>query len=162
MAIPGNKIAQVDRRSTWAARRDVVLTIVGWLAVAWVLFGLLGRISHTLFILVLAALLAYMLAPAIRRLERVLPRFAAVLLVYLMVLDGLGGLLYLVISAALTQIESIVPTVQGLLVPGDQGGTSPTARALERAGVSNPRIVSAGQQLTGQVEHLTGSILPIL
>lgn len=78
----------------------MVLTIIGWIVVAWVLFTLIGRLGHTLFIFILAALLAYVLAPAIRRLERVLPRFAAVLVVYLIVLGSLGGALYLVISAA--------------------------------------------------------------
>lgn len=152
----------IDKRSSWSARRDVVLTILGWLAVAWVLLFVLGRLGHSLFLLTFAALLAFVLDPAIRALERHMPRIAAVLLAYLSALGGLGAVLYLVVSTAVEQIQSVIPTVRDLLTPNGAGESSPVVRSLERAGVSHQRIVDAGQRVTAQAEHLTGSLLPIL
>lgn len=152
----------IDNKATWMARRDVVLTILGWIAVVWVLLAIVGRLSHTLFLFAFAALLAYVLAPAIRRVERFMPRPVAALLVYLLVLVGLGGLFYLIVSTAVAQVESVIPTVQALVVPNQSGASSSLVRSLERAGVSHQRIVDAGQRLTAQAEQLTGSLLPIL
>lgn len=148
---------------SWAARRDVVITLVGWIGILWVLMMVLGRVQHTLFLFVFAALIAYVLDPLIRRVELVLPRPIAVLVVYLLVIGSIALLLYFVVDTAVAQITSFVPTMQALLNADDSGaGSSSLVRTLERAGVSHERIVSASQQLTAEAQSLSGSLLPIV
>ena len=66
----------------------------------------------------MAALLAYALAPAVKVLERVMPRFLAILIVYLIVLGALSALLYLIVSTAIVQFASLSDYVRFLLTPG--------------------------------------------
>ena len=152
----------VNQHATWAARRDVVLTLLGWIGVIWALLWVIGQLSHTLLIFIFAALLAYLLTPAVRLAERVMPRAVAVALVYLLALGVLGGALYLIINAAVDQVESVIPTVESVFKPATNGAPSPFTRSLQRMGVPHQRIVDASQQLTSQAEHFTASVVPIL
>jgi predicted PurR-regulated permease PerM len=152
----------VNQHATWAARRDVVVTLLGWIGVIWALLWLIGRLSHTLFIFTFAALLAYLLAPAVRVVERVMPRALAVALVYVLALGVLGGALYLIVNAAVDQIASVIPTIESVLEPATNGAPSPLARWLTRMGVPHQRIAEASQRLTSQAEHFTSSLVPLL
>lgn len=149
-AIDGDGPLTIDKRSTWTARRDVALTLVAWIAIFWALSSVLGRVSHTILLFVFAALLAFALEPLTRRAERFAPRVIAVPMVYVIVVGLLGGLLYFVVSAAIDQISSIVPTVQALLNPGQGGKSSSVVRSLERSGLSQQRIADISQRVTNQ------------
>ena len=151
-----------DPRASWAERRDVVLTILGGGAVVWVILLLIERFGHTLLLFTLAALLAYILFPVVARFGRVLPRPVAVLLVYLLVLCGLGLVVYFIVDTAIAQITSVSRTVRALLTPTGDGASSPLVQSLERLGVSQAQIDRAGQQLSAQAERLTSSLLPLL
>ncbi len=151
-----------DPRASWAERRDVVLTVLGGFAVLWVISMLIGHFSHTLLLFTLAALFAYILFPVVTRFERVLPRPAAILLAYLLVLCGLGLVGYFIVDTATTQIVSVSHTVRVLLTPTGDGASSPLVQSLERVGISQAQIDSAGQQLSAQTERLTSSLLPLL
>lgn len=140
----------------------MVLTILGGCAVIWVILLLIGRFGHTLLLFTLAALLAYILFPIVARFGRVLPRPLAILLAYLLVLCGLGLVLYFIVDTAATQIVSVSRTVRTLLTPTGEGASSPLVQSLERAGISQAQINSAGQQLSAQAERLTSSLLPLL
>ena len=72
--------------SLWARRRDIPIAILAWTTLAAVLLWGAGHIARTLLLLVVAALLAYALAPGVKLLERVMPRFLAILIMYIIVL----------------------------------------------------------------------------
>ena len=84
-----------------------VLLIVGWL--------LLGKIGEAVFIFVVASLLALVLNPFVRGLQRVkVPRAAAVAIVYLVGVGLLGGAIALIIPPLVTQIRALLDALPGM------------------------------------------------
>ncbi len=91
----------------WIRRCGLPFAILAWTGVARLILWLAGHVIRTLLLLTIAALLAYALAPAVKVLERVMPRFLAILIVYLIVLGALSALLYLIVSTAIVQFASL-------------------------------------------------------
>ena len=142
-------------------RRDIPIAILAWTALGAVILWALSHIINSILILAIAALLAYALAPAVKLLERVLPRFLAILIVYLIVLCGLSVIVYLVINTAISQVGSLVQNVKLLLTP-TTGQTSPLISTLIRFGFTQAQIDAAGNQIISQAEGLTSSVVPLL
>ncbi|TMD51740.1 MAG: AI-2E family transporter, partial [Chloroflexi bacterium] len=91
----------------WVRRLIIPLAVLAWSGVALLILWTAGHVTKTLLLLVIAALFAYALSPLVTLLARVLPRFLAVLVVYLLVLLAVGALLYLIISTAIVQVTSL-------------------------------------------------------
>ena len=87
----------------WARRRDTILTIVLWTLAVGMVFWLLSHVGRVILLLVISGLIAFALAPLTKLLSRFLPRPLAIILVYCVMLGALGGLGYLVVSAALSE-----------------------------------------------------------
>ena len=105
----------------WMRRVGLPLAILAWTGVALLILWLAGHVIQALLLLTFAALLAYALAPAVKLLERVMPRFLAILIVYLIVLGALSALLYLIVSTAIVQAVSLSDYVRFLLTPDKSG-----------------------------------------
>ena len=88
-------------------RCGLPLAILAWRAVALLMLWLAGHVTQALFLLTIGALFAYALAPAVKVVQRVMPRFLAILIVYLLVLGALIALLYLIVSTAISQFVSL-------------------------------------------------------
>lgn len=146
----------------WIRRCGLPLTILAWVAIALLLLWLLGHVIQTILLLTIAALLAYALAPAVALLERIMPRFIAILVVYLLLLGGLGVLLYLIISAVIVQVQSLSSYVQALLVPGPGGQLTPLEQTARSLGISQTQILSARDHIITYIEGFSGSIVPLL
>ncbi|HEY0754745.1 MAG TPA: AI-2E family transporter [Ktedonobacteraceae bacterium] len=146
----------------WIRRCGLPLAILAWTAVALLVLWLAGHIIQTLLLLTIAALLAYALAPVVKILERVMPRFLAILIVYLVILGALGALLYLIVSTAIVQFSSLADYVRVLLTPGKQGQITPLEQAAQSLGISASQIAAARDQLVASIEGLAGSIVPLL
>src|SRR5438309_9303879 len=102
----------------WMRRVGLPLAILAWTGVALLILWLAGHVIQTLLLLTMAALLAYALAPAVKFLERVMPRFLAILIIYLIVLGALSALLYLIVRTAIVQFVSLSDYVRFLLTQG--------------------------------------------
>ena len=146
----------------WQRRRDIPLAILAWIAVGIVALMALGYITRTVIILMIAGLLAFALAPAVKFLSRFMPRFLAILIVYLVILSGISFLIYLTISTAASQVGSLGANLQSLTTSGQHGQPTPLEAFLSRFGISQSQIDSARTQLTGQIEGLAGSVVPLL
>ncbi len=158
---------QNDRRQfrddlTWAGRRDQMLVAFGWFAAIVILLWLASHVTQALLILVIAAIIAYALAPAVVFFTRFMPRPLAMMCIYLLLLLGLVGLGYLVITATITQVSMFGNQIGSLLAPGPHGEPSELYRALERLGLTKQQIDSYGQQLTQAVQNALTSLVPIL
>jgi len=138
------------------------LAILAWTGVALLLLWLVGHVIQTLLLLTFAALLAYALAPAVKLLERVMPRFLAILIVYLIVLGVLSALLYLIVSTAIVQVTSLSDYVRFLLTPSKSGQLTPLEQTLRSLGLSQSQITSARDQVVASIEGFAGSIVPLL
>ena len=148
--------------ATWMRRVGLPLAILAWTGVALLILWLAGHVIQTLLLLTFAALFAYALAPAVKLLERVMPRFLAILLVYLVVLGALGALLYLIVNTAIVQVISLSDYVRFLLTPGKGGQLTPLEQTLRSLGLSQSQIASARDQVVASIEGFAGSVVPLL
>jgi predicted PurR-regulated permease PerM len=155
------KQQRVPDLAVWANRRDIALAILAWFAIFAVIIVLLSHISHTVFIFVIAAILAYALVPVVNVFSRFLPKWLAITIVYFTVTAGLGIIFYSVIDISIKQFTGLTKTLQDFLFSqGDQ--PPPLVLALENFGFTEHQIVDAGSQLASQLENATSGILPFI
>lgn len=145
----------------WEKQRDIPLAILGWLGVIVIVLWALSHIGKSLIMVAIAAFFAYALSPLVSFFSRFLPRIIAIFLVYLIVLGGVGILLYLVTLSAIDQFSSLARTFDTLVIPHGNHAT-PLMQTLERLGISEEQLALVGQQFTGQVEALSGQIIPVV
>jgi predicted PurR-regulated permease PerM len=148
--------------ATWIRRCGLPFAILAWTGVALLILWLAGHVIQTLLLLTMAALLAYALAPAVKLLERVMPRFLAILIVYLLVLGALSALLYLIVRTAIVQFVSLSDYVRFLLTPGKSGQLTPLEQTLQSFGISQSQIASARDQVVAGIEGFAGGVVPLL
>jgi predicted PurR-regulated permease PerM len=146
----------------WSRRRDIPLAILAWSGVVILIIWMAGHIITTILLLVIAALLAYALAPAVGILARVMPRFLAILIVYLIFLGGICGLMYLIVRTAVDQVSSLSHYVNFLLTVGKGHRVSPLEQFLNSLGISSQQIDSFRNQILNSASGLAGDVLPIL
>lgn len=145
----------------WAKRRDIVLTILGWIIIACVALAVFYYLRLPLILFMIALFLAYALAPSVRLLEKFIDRSVAIVIVYLVVLIGFGVLIYFSVNTAVQQFAMLDSTLHVLLTPKDHN-ISPFMRSLQKLGISQAQIENATDQLTGEAEKLISSIVPFL
>jgi predicted PurR-regulated permease PerM len=119
----------------------------------------LGWISRTLLVIIVATLLAFALAPAVKLLSRFIPRIIAILIVYLVVLSAISLLLYFVAS---TTIEQVSMLAKSLSTGHGVNPLAPIVAFLSRFGITQAQISAMGQQIAAQAEGVVGSAVPVL
>ncbi len=155
--------AREDRlNAKWKRRRDIPLAILAWIAVAAVILWAAGHVVRSLLLLAIAALLAFALAPAVKLLQRAIPRFLAILIVYLVVLAAFGFFVYLIINTSIVQVGLLSQEVRYLLTPGNNAQQTPLEALLRTFGISQEQITLARQQIVAQLGGFAGSVLPLL
>jgi predicted PurR-regulated permease PerM len=148
--------------ATWMRRCGLPFAILAWTGVALLLLWLVGHVIQTLLLLTLATLLAYALAPAVTILARVMPRFLAILIVYLIVLGALSAVLYLIVSTAIVQVVSLGDYVRFLLTPSTTGQLTPLEQTAQSFGISPTQIATTRDQLVASIQGFAGSVVPLL
>jgi predicted PurR-regulated permease PerM len=149
-------------QSKWTRRRDIPIAILAWIALVIVICWAAGHVIRSLLLLAIAALLAYALAPVAKLFERFMPRFLAILITYLVVLSGLGVLLYFIVTTAIQQISSLTQFVESSLTPNGLGQLTPLEQLLSRFGISQSQLATFRQQILGQVGGVASSAVPVL
>ena len=146
--------------SKWTRRRDIPLAILAWIALVAVIIWAADHIIRSLVVLAIAALLAYALAPAVKLLQRVMPRFLAIIIVYLIVLTGLSWLCYLIVH---TTIRQVIELKAYLALEGNSQLASLQA-TLRTYGIdiSQDQINQARQQLVSHLQGIITGALPVL
>ncbi len=155
-------VPRSEPTTTWARRRDIPIAILAWIALVFVVLWGAGHIVRTILLLIIAALLAYALAPGVKILQRVMPRFLAILIMYLLVFGAISFLLYLIITTAIAQVGSLATNIQKLLTPSTAGQLSPVEQTLNSLGISSEQIASFRTQITSRLEGVAGSAVPFL
>src|SRR5207244_1162706 len=99
--------------------------------------------------------------PAVKLLERArVPRVIAIVIVYLVVLSGIGLLLYLVATTTIDQIAALAKSLQGPI--NGRNPLDPIVAFLHRFGITNEQINGVGLQIANQAEGIVGSAVPLL
>ncbi|GCE05333.1 AI-2E family transporter [Dictyobacter aurantiacus] len=145
----------------WARRLYIPLAILAWIALAAVILWGASHIARALLLLIIAAILAYAIAPAARMLERFMPRFAAIAIVYLIVLGAISTFIYFAIATTIHQAGSLSRELMDLLSPR-QGRTTPLEQALIHYGISPDQIAQARHQLITSIGDFSKQALPLL
>lgn len=146
----------------WAEWRDSALTVLAWLLIAAGVFWAAVHLGRTLLMLIVAGLIAYALYPGVRILSRYVPRSLAILLVYLVLIAGLGGLVYLLLTTAFSQITLFAAQVRVWLATGPNNTPSPLRTLLDQLGISQTQIDQVKQQVVAQAESLVQNLLPLV
>src|SRR6266702_3164840 len=156
-----------DSSSTrsWNRRLIILLTILAAMALVVTILWGISHITTSVLVVVIAALIAYAIVPAVEIFHKVMPRALAILLAYLVVIIILGAISYYVVSTAIFQIGVLVQGVSGWLKPGNSGPISLLALLL-KLGLTQAQINALGQQIAGTLSNLAsslaGGILPLL
>lgn len=146
----------------WARRRDIALSVIGWFLILAIGLWAAAHIIGALLTVVIAALLAYAIFPLVSMLTRVMPRFVAIALAYVLVIGALGVIGYFVVNTAVDQITALANQVAMLLEPGKNGAPSRIAIELERLGFTAAQVNNLGNQIVGQAQGLAGSAVPVI
>lgn len=153
---------ELQHATKWARRRDIPIAILAWLVVAGVIIWAASYIIRSLLVVLVAALLAFALTPAVKILQRFVPRVLAVIIVYLVVLSGISLLLYAIINTAISQVSSLASTVQSFLTPEGQQKLVPIAQFFARFGITTTQLQGFGKLIEDQATGIVGGALPFL
>ncbi len=146
----------------WARRRDIAWATLGWGAIVAACLWLAGHVLHTIVVVTIASLLAYALAPLVSGLRHVMPRWAAVVIVYIGLLAVIAGVSSMVVSSLIIQISELASQVSVALSPSHPGGNTPLYDALLRLGLTSDQITAARDYATTQIAAAAGGLAPIL
>ncbi len=148
-------------RERWAHRRDIAIAIIGWIAILAGVVWAGAQIIQALLILLLAALIAYALTPAVKLLARFIPRPLSILLVYLAFAAVIGGIGYLLVASTITEVTALSGQAAVWLSPGPHRQPLIISK-LEQLGISPSQLQSAGSQLLTQTKNLASGAVPLL
>lgn len=147
---------------TWAQRRDIPITVLAWTGLIILLIWGVSYIIRTVLILAIASLIAYALSPLVKLSERIMPRFLAIMLVYIIVFCGICLLLYFVTLTAIDEVRSLTVSIQHMLTPGSNGQPTPLERTLRTFGISNAQITTVRDQILSRAEGFVTNIVPVI
>lgn len=147
---------------TWARRAFIGLSLICWLILLGVGLWVLSHFARALLLLIIAALLAYALAPVVAWLRRYMPRWLAILLVYVALLAVIAAFGTLIVRTAVDQITALVAQAQAFLAPGKNGAPSALAETLGRYGISQTQLDGLGKALADQAKTIGGEAVPLL
>lgn len=143
----------------WIRRVCIPLVILAWIALVAVVLWVAAHVARSLLLLTIAGLLAYALAPLVKWFQRIMPRFLAILVVYVVVLLGICGVLFFLSRAALAQAEALKNQAGGLLQPGQ---SSPLQGVLASLGIDATQMQNVRQTITGHLGGLVDNVVPLL
>ncbi|HVB22492.1 MAG TPA: AI-2E family transporter [Ktedonobacteraceae bacterium] len=149
-------------RSDWLRRLIIALTILAWMAIGAVILMVAERMIGTLILLIAAGLLSYLIYPLVLILQRFMPRFLAIMVVYLIGLSALSFLLYNMVVSVIDQLSSFVTYSQYWLSPAGQSQLQPFIETLNKLGISQDQLTAFGQQVVNQLQSLISQVIPVL
>lgn len=151
---------EAQHAARWARRRDIPIAILAWLVLAGLLIWASSYIIPSLLVVVVAALLAFALTPAVKLLQNFMPRLLAVVIVYLVVLIVIGLLLYEVIHTTIDQVSALANNLQELLKGQQQ--LTPVIQFFSRFGISADQLESWGGLIKTQASNVVVGALPFI
>lgn len=153
---------ETQNATKWARRRDIPIAILAWLGLVGLILWAASYITRSLLVVMVAALLAFALTPAVKFLQRFMPRVLAVIVVYLVVLSGISLLLYAIINTAISQVSSLAETIKTFLTPQGQQQSVPIVQFFMRFGITTDQLRQVGQVVESQASGVVTNALPFL
>ncbi len=91
-------------RVNWQRWRDILIVVICAGIVGWAAFSIMGIFVHAIVLLLLAMAVAFLVTPLVNLLNKRMPRVLAALVVYLLILSGLGALGYGLVFSFIQQV----------------------------------------------------------
>ncbi|MBE3558225.1 MAG: AI-2E family transporter [Ktedonobacteraceae bacterium] len=145
----------------WTKRLLIPLTVLAWLALGVLIWWMASYVVGAIVIFSIAALLATALHPAVKLIQRFLPRGIAIISAFLAVFLVLCLVLYLLISITVDQVTLLSQYIREWLSNGTSA-LGPLTDILSRFGISNEQLLPILQQLLGQLQGLLRNLAPFL
>src|SRR6266851_2432869 len=114
-----------NKESQRALYPSIPLATLAWIGLVAVILWAASHVVRSLILLTIAALFAFALAPTVKLLERVMPRFLAILVVYIIVFSAISIILYFLVQTAVHQVTDLKSQVQSLLQPDTSNPPTP-------------------------------------
>lgn len=143
----------------WIRRVGIPLATLAWIGLVAAILWAASHVARSLVLLVIAAILAFALAPIVKLFQRFMPRLLSILLVYIVVIGIISVVLYFLTRAAITQAEELKSQASGLLQPGQ---SSPLQPMLASLGIDATQLQNVRQSVTGHLGGLVNDIVPVL
>ena len=145
------------QRIKWTLTRDILIVVICIGIVLWGTFSIMGMVVHAIILLLLAMAVAFLVTPLVNLLNRYMPRVVAVLLVYMLVLAGLGGLFYALVFSLIQQITFFSNHLPGYVqdLPGTYANF---LQWLVKQGVPQTSINKALTTISDQAQALVISL----
>jgi predicted PurR-regulated permease PerM len=163
--MPKDDTEKQTSQNRWARARDSAAAIIGWLLIVWIAFWALGHVTSALLILAIGALVAYVLSPLVTLINRVVPRWLAIALVYLALLGLLGTVGYVIANTAVSQLQAFAASLPTLLRPNGPLQTL-LYSTLHQLGVTDTQITVGQNQFVAYLQdvaqQVAGQAVPIL
>jgi predicted PurR-regulated permease PerM len=162
--LPDTRSVNADIRtsSRWIRRVAIPLMALTWIVLIGVLIWAAAHISRSLLLLAIAALLAFALAPLVTILGRFMPRIAAILITYLIVLSVVSILCFFLIRTAILQTSELRAEITALLRPDVNRPPTPLETTLQSLGIDQTQIQEARQVIVSHLSSLLSDAVPIL
>jgi len=159
---PGTVSTHTTFRTTWMNRLIVSLVILIWTVLGLILFWLIGHVIGAVLSLAIAIVLAYILYPAVKFLQRFLPRPLAILLVYVVGFGALCVLSYILVATAVTELVALTQSLQASLASPGSTSQDPLGELFNRQEISPAFVHTIGNQLVGTLEGLINAVIPLV
>jgi predicted PurR-regulated permease PerM len=146
----------------WIKRCLIALTTLALLGIAAVGVWLLGHVLVPIVLLIVAGVLAFVLYPAVRALERLMPPVVAVLITFLLVVVAVGALGFILVKTLTQQLDLLVKTFETLLQPSQLQHNPALVHALNTLGISPDTIHVSSQDVTALLRAASRSLLSLV
>src|SRR5438045_6467451 len=101
------------RKIDWPRIRDILIVLICIGLLLWAAFSIMGMFLHAIVLLLLSMAVAFLVTPLVNFLNRYIPRVLAAVLVYIVVLAGLGMLCYALVFSLIQQINYFSDNLPG-------------------------------------------------
>jgi predicted PurR-regulated permease PerM len=141
--------------------RDSGLAILVWIVLIGVFFWGLAHIAGPVLMFALGAIIAYALTPLVGRLARVMPRWLALIIVYLGLLVVISAVLFLLAVTLFQELGPLVEQVNKWLAEQGPNGPAAITDYLKSLGLTQEQINNLTGDLANFLKGFAGDVVPV-
>ena len=149
-------------RQPMLRRLITALTILAWIAIVAVVLWAIFQVAGAIWLLVIAAVLAYVLYPPVQLLHRMLPRPLAILLIFLILLVVLYLLVQILIVSLIAEITTLIQSIEQVFSPNGLKQLGPVVNFFKQINITPNELLQAGSQISSIAQNLIGSFGTLL
>lgn len=146
----------------WRRKLVFALTVLAFIVLAGISLYAISLIIGAVLLLAVSALLAYLIYPLVRILQRYLKRAFAILIVYLLLAGALATGMFIITSSLVQQLSSLAQSVHFLLSPAGAQQIQSVVNFLGNFGVTQDQVALFKQQLLSQTLGTLSGLFPFL